>query len=259
MDFILTNILMLAVGVLVGRLFYKLNPFFMLFGIILGGGMFSFSLETNIVYSISMLIGFGYGIFMMMNRNREASVHTDGSLWSRAIDFLQANHMAREAKRFREFEAEQNTAFDWYFKFRNHSDKAKRQAEQKAQEEAERASANERKYHQEQQQREKQEQEAEQARQQFEQEKQKFEEETKRKYQQQKSKEAPKPDTRSSHEILGVSEMATASEIKKAYKKLSMKYHPDRHAHMSEAFRKEAEREFTKIKHAYETLTGKKK
>jgi len=111
-------------------------------------------------------------------------------------------------------------------------------------------SQNEQKYQQEQQQRERE-------RQQYEQEKQQFEEDVKRKYQQQESEKEP-VDNRNSYEILGVSELATASEIKKAYKKLTMRYHPDRNMHMSESFRKECAVEFKKIKNAYEALTGKK-
>jgi DnaJ-class molecular chaperone len=48
---------------------------------------------------------------------------------------------------------------------------------------------------------------------------------------------------------LWVSKNATTAEIKKAYKKLAMKYHPDRNK-----WSKSAEAEFKKINEAYQTL-----
>jgi curved DNA-binding protein len=55
------------------------------------------------------------------------------------------------------------------------------------------------------------------------------------------------------HEILGVSKDASDEEIKKAYKKLAMKHHPDR----NKGNEAEAETKFKEVKEAYETLTGK--
>ena len=52
------------------------------------------------------------------------------------------------------------------------------------------------------------------------------------------------------YEILGVSKTAEEREIKKAYKRLAMKYHPDRNQGD-----KEAESKFKEIKEAYEILT----
>jgi hypothetical protein len=52
------------------------------------------------------------------------------------------------------------------------------------------------------------------------------------------------------YEILGVSKTAEEREIKKAYKRLAMKYHPDRNQGD-----KEAEAKFKEIKEAYEILT----
>lgn len=51
------------------------------------------------------------------------------------------------------------------------------------------------------------------------------------------------------YEILGVSKNATADEIKKAYRTLAFKYHPDRNAG-----NKEAEDKFKKINAAYDVL-----
>ena len=52
------------------------------------------------------------------------------------------------------------------------------------------------------------------------------------------------------YETLGISKKATASEIKKAYRKKAMKYHPDKNQDP------DAEERFKEIKKAYETLTS---
>ena len=56
------------------------------------------------------------------------------------------------------------------------------------------------------------------------------------------------------YEVLGVSRTATDPDIKKAYRKLAMKYHPDRNPD-----NKEAEESFKEIQKAYEILSDSKK
>ncbi|CAD7955788.1 unnamed protein product [Amoebophrya sp. A120] len=54
------------------------------------------------------------------------------------------------------------------------------------------------------------------------------------------------------HEILGVGPNATADEIKKAYKKKALQFHPDRNPDNREA----AEKQFKEVSEAYEALTN---
>ncbi len=56
------------------------------------------------------------------------------------------------------------------------------------------------------------------------------------------------------YQTLGVSNNASADEIKKAYRKLALKYHPDRNAG-----NKEAEEKFKEVSIAYETLSDPQK
>lgn len=57
------------------------------------------------------------------------------------------------------------------------------------------------------------------------------------------------------YEILGVSKEATPEEIRKAYKRLALKWHPDKHVDD----KKEAEEKFKEINEAYSVLSDPKK
>ena len=57
------------------------------------------------------------------------------------------------------------------------------------------------------------------------------------------------------YELLGCSRSATEDELKKAYRKLAMKWHPDK----NKDNRKQAEEKFKKISEAYDVLSDKQK
>ena len=56
------------------------------------------------------------------------------------------------------------------------------------------------------------------------------------------------------YEVLGVAKNATEQEIKAAYKKMAIKYHPDRQGDKSDAEKKEAEAKFKEAAEAYDVL-----
>ena len=58
----------------------------------------------------------------------------------------------------------------------------------------------------------------------------------------------------SAYKSLEIDKTATESEIKKAYRTMAKKYHPDKLQHMDEAYRKGAEEKFRKVQEAYEQL-----
>ena len=56
------------------------------------------------------------------------------------------------------------------------------------------------------------------------------------------------------YEVLGVTKGATDSEIKKAYRKMAVKFHPDKVSHLGEDFQKQAKEKFQKVSEAYENI-----
>ena len=56
------------------------------------------------------------------------------------------------------------------------------------------------------------------------------------------------------YEILGVPKDASSSEIKKAYRKMALKYHPDRLSQLGEDYQQSGKEKFQKVQDAYETI-----
>lgn len=58
----------------------------------------------------------------------------------------------------------------------------------------------------------------------------------------------------SDYKILGIEQSASDDEVKKAYRKMAIKFHPDKVTQMGEEFQKGAKEKFQKIQEAYENI-----
>lgn len=64
--------------------------------------------------------------------------------------------------------------------------------------------------------------------------------------------------TDTAYKILEIERTATDNEVKKAYRKMAKKYHPDRVVSENEAIKKGAEEKFKKVQKAYETIQNER-
>jgi len=61
-------------------------------------------------------------------------------------------------------------------------------------------------------------------------------------------------DVNSDYHILGIENTASEEEIKKAYRQMAIRYHPDKVAQMGEEYQKGAKEKFQKVQDAYENI-----
>ena len=60
--------------------------------------------------------------------------------------------------------------------------------------------------------------------------------------------------TESDYKVLGLDSSATDEEIKKAYRKMAIKFHPDKVSQLGEEYQKGAQEKFQEVQNAYENL-----
>ncbi|KAL8153481.1 hypothetical protein V2J09_011241 [Rumex salicifolius] len=61
------------------------------------------------------------------------------------------------------------------------------------------------------------------------------------------------------YKVLGLQRNATKDEIKESFRRLAIKFHPDKHAQSSNFAREEATRRFKQVSHAYDILNDDRK
>ncbi|NCB07711.1 MAG: molecular chaperone DjlA [Bacteroidia bacterium] len=67
------------------------------------------------------------------------------------------------------------------------------------------------------------------------------------------------PNTGADYKILEIEPTATDEELKKAYRRMAMKYHPDKVSHLGDDFQKAANEKFQKVNLAYENIKKERK
>ncbi len=60
--------------------------------------------------------------------------------------------------------------------------------------------------------------------------------------------------TESDYQILEITTNATDEEVKKAYRKMAVKFHPDKVAHLGDDYKIDAEEKFKKVQEAYDNI-----
>jgi DnaJ like chaperone protein len=61
-------------------------------------------------------------------------------------------------------------------------------------------------------------------------------------------------DVDTDYKILEIDPSASDDEVRKAYRRMAMKYHPDKVSHLGEEFQKSAKEKFQKLQQAYENI-----
>lgn len=61
-------------------------------------------------------------------------------------------------------------------------------------------------------------------------------------------------DANADYHVLGVDPSATDEDVKKAYRQMAIRYHPDKVIHMGEEYQKGAKEKFQKVQEAYENI-----
>ena len=67
------------------------------------------------------------------------------------------------------------------------------------------------------------------------------------------------PNTESDYKILEIEKTATNEEVKKAYRRMAMKYHPDKVSQLGEEVQKAANEKFQRVNQAYENIKKERK
>jgi DnaJ like chaperone protein len=67
------------------------------------------------------------------------------------------------------------------------------------------------------------------------------------------------PDMNAAYKILEIDPSATDEEVKKAYRRMAVKYHPDKVSYLGEEYQRSAKEKFQKIQEAYEQIRKERK